>query len=88
MRQYGLQNQDGPNSNTGDFNTPKLCPIQLVENEEGLKLRARSENYQTTDENQDLVQISQLHSESSFTDVNQKVEKSVIDLFGVIQNEN
>jgi hypothetical protein len=82
------QIQERPIVEYGDANTPKLCPLQLVELEDGLNLWAREDDYRASDENLSLTRKTMLHSESSFTDVNQMVEKSVIDLFGVIKSDN
>ena len=41
-----------------------------------------------SDENMDITLRTNLYSEASFISVDQVVEKSVIDLFGAIQNDN
>ena len=49
---------------------------------------SRSDPFMTSDEDQSTMKKKDLYSESCFTDVNQNVEKSVIDYFGVFRNGN
>ena len=49
---------------------------------------SRSDPFMTSDEDQSSMKMKDLYSESSFTDVSQNVEKSVIDYFGVFRNGN
>lgn len=49
---------------------------------------SRSDPFMTSDEDLSSMKAKDLYSESSFTDVKQNVEKSVIDYFGVFKNGN
>ena len=49
---------------------------------------SRSDPFMTSDEDQSTMKMKDLYCESCFTDVNQNVEKSVIDYFGVFRNGN
>ena len=63
----------------------KSCPLELVYTDDTLMLR---EDHMGMEENQEKIRKTNLHCEAGFTGIGQVVEKSVIDLFGVIQNDN
>ena len=65
-----------------------LCPLQLVLSGEQEGLQKRSARHQVSDEDREAMVKSGVYSETCFTDVNQHVEKSVVDYFGVFQNGN
>lgn len=51
-----------------------------------MRLKKRKDKFLTTDEDEDVSTLRGVFTEQSFTNANQLVEKSVIDLF--CENEN
>lgn len=50
-------------------------------------LKKREEQYLHTDDDDNICKLRGVYTETSFTQMNQHVEKSVVDLFGENENE-
>lgn len=60
------------------------CSLQLLCDQERSGLRVKEGRYQETDDDPCANEEKGLYTETSFTSIAQNVEKSVIDLFGVL----
>ena len=66
----------------------KLCPLQLVCGRKRWFLRARASKYCESDERPKVEEPSVIHSEASFIDLDQSVERSYPDLFSNLNNSS
>lgn len=70
--------------------TMERCKLQLFfdEEQDKLFLRKRDGKFLKTDDDDSIRNLKGVYTEVNFTDLNQKVEQSVINLFGISDNES